>query len=314
MQLGPAIRIALAVAGTVVALGATGYWMERQSTPLHEPGIPWGGGESPLATLEGEMVLVRGGTYRIGDESGHASGDAPIREVSLRPFYIDRHEVTNRQYARFVAATGYVTTAERQGGGWVYRSGSSDWEYVGRAHWRQPLGPGSTIEAALDHPVVLVSWDDALAYAEWAGRRLPSEAEWEVAARGAVSAGSAAAHRNPAEDGSANVWQGQWPRKNDLKDDFFYTAPAGSFAPNELDLYDMIGNVWEWTADPYEPADPSGELRVARGASWFCSPNYCGAYRPGFRGKSPASHAFNNVGFRCARDADPARDFQQPVI
>jgi len=191
-----------------------------------------------------------------------------------------------------VKATGYVTAAEREGGGWVFRGGERDWKYVPGANWRHPLGPSSSIQNAWQHPVVLVSWDDANAYARWAGRRLPTEAEWEIAAR----SGESSLHRAP----DANYWQGEWPRRNLLIDRFFYTAPAGSFAPSPLGLYDMIGNVWEWTADRY---DNVSDLRVAKGGSWFCSANYCAAYRAGFRGKSPQQRTFNNVGFRCARNA-----------
>ena len=250
------------------------------------------------------MVLVPAGEYLVGDDSPNPAKDAPRRRVSLNDFLIDRHEVTNRQFARFVEATGYLTTAEREGGAWLYRAGEKDWTHVRGADWRHPLGAGSSIEGAADHPVVLVSWYDAQAYAEWADKRLPSEWEWEVAARGggAHSGSGAPGHPppDPAIDASANVWQGHWPRKNRLLDGFFYTAPSGSFRPNPLGLYDMIGNVWEWTADRYSPDD---HRRVARGGSWFCSSNYCSAYRPGFRGKSPPGRAFNNVGFRCARDA-----------
>jgi formylglycine-generating enzyme required for sulfatase activity len=242
------------------------------------------------------MVFVPAGVYTIGDESEEAPADAPRRRVQLAAFRIDRHEVTNRQFAEFVRATSYVTTAEREGAAWIYRAGDPDWSYVRGADWKHPLGPGSDTQRASDHPVVLVSWYDANAYAGWAGKRLPAEAEWEVAARGGVPPHFAPRRGNAAPVG-ANVWQGRWPQRNTLADGFFYTAPVGSFAPNRIGLYDMIGNVWEWTVDSY---DSQQTLRVARGGSWFCSANYCSAYREGFRGKSPPDHAFNNVGFRCA--------------
>ncbi len=282
---------AVAVAG----LGGTAFVLERASAPAAaDAQRAWGDGAPGAAPGDG-MIFVSGGTYRIGDDVPHAAADAALRDVSVAPFRIDRHEVTNRQFAAFVDATGWVTTAEREGGGWVYRGGESDWRWVRGADWRHPLGAGSSIETAADHPVVLVSWHDARAYAEWAGKRLPTAAEWEVAARAGIPAGTSPPSPSP----DANFWQGVWPAKNRMEDGYFYTAPVGSFEPSPTGLYDMIGNVWEWTADPYEG---STTLRVAKGGSWFCSPNYCSAYRPGFRGKSPADRGFNNVGFRCAAD------------
>ncbi|HVR45004.1 MAG TPA: formylglycine-generating enzyme family protein [Thermoanaerobaculia bacterium] len=287
-----------AAALSIAALGATAWTLERTGAPRPGDALRGWGEGSRRGSPSADMVSVAGGTYQIGDESPHAKGDAPLREVTLAPFLIDRHEVTNRQFAAFVEATGHVTTPEREGGGWVYRGGETDWRWIAGADWRHPLGPGSSIAGAGDHPVVLVSWADANAYAAWAGKRLPTEAEWEVAARAGVVPDPGAPHRVP----EANFWQGAWPAKNVMEDGFFYTAPVGSFAPNAIGLLDMIGNVWEWTADAY--GEDSG-LRVAKGGSWFCSAKYCGAYRPGFRGKSPQRRAFNNVGFRCAGDIDP---------
>jgi formylglycine-generating enzyme len=294
------LRLALAFAGTVAALGATAWWQEAAGAPdAAAAGQPWiAAAAAGAARPPEDMVPVPGGRYRLGGD-----GDAPAREVELAAFLLDRHEVTNRQFARFVAASGHVTTAEEQGGGWVYRGGERDWRWVRGADWRHPLGPDSSIAGGEDHPVVLVSWHDAEAYARWAGKRLPSEWEWEAAARagGATAAGSAAA----AQRGEANVWQGVWPRRNRLADGFLYAAPVGRFGADRLGAWDLIGNVWEWTASTY--ADDDGR-RVARGGSWFCSADYCSAYRPGFRGKSPAGSAFNNVGLRCARTANRPQD------
>lgn len=293
--------VALTAIAALAALAAVVWWLEAQAAPdAGAAALPWAASSSP-SRLPDDMVRVPGGIYRLGASGGHAQADAPTREVLLEPFLLDRHEVTNRQFARFVAATGHRTTAEREGGGWVYRGGSDDWQYVAGASWRHPLGPDSSIEGAEEHPVVLVSWHDARAYAQWAGKRLPTEWEWEAAARaGGATVATAVAD---AGEGRVNVWQGTWPRANHLEDGFFYTAPVGSFPADELGLHDMIGNVWEWTGSLYAEGD---ERRVARGGSWFCSPDYCSAYRPDFRGKTPPGQALNNVGFRCARDLPTA--------
>jgi formylglycine-generating enzyme required for sulfatase activity len=299
------------------------------------------------------MVLIPGGVFKMG-MAGSNVDEAPVHVVKIAPFLLDRYEVTNRQFAAFVEATGFVTQAERDGFAWGYLKGASDFQAVAGANWRRPEGPESSIADRMDHPVVCVSWEDAAAYARWAGKRLPTEAEWEYAARAgselhfkAAFAGanlSAVDHQHHlSSDGGrdlspssknhrlanqhppaaraekyayvpANFWQGVWPADNQLLDDYFYTAPVGQFEANAWKLHDMLGNVWEWTADWYaadyyqhSPAEnpagaESGENRVARGGSWFCSPNYCGAYNTSFRGASPPDHAFNNVGFRCAAD------------
>lgn len=304
-----------------ISLVTGAYWyLSNDSQPTFDGPPPhWGDGLSADQTEPlGSMVLVPGGIYILGDEFPGARKDAERIEVSLSPFFIDRYQVTNQQFKSFVEETGYVTTAEREGGGWAYVAGAKTWALLSGADWRHPAGPGSSIEHAMNHPVVLVSWEDAAAYAEWAGKRLPTEAEWEVAARAARSMGEMPLLDPSREDimPFANVWQGHWPERNALTDGYFYTAPVGAYPPNPLGIDGMIGNAWEWTADWYTSdnvyrrthADnpsgpPTGDMRVARGGSWFCSDNYCAAYKPGFRGKSPPTHAFNNVGFRCAKDA-----------
>jgi formylglycine-generating enzyme required for sulfatase activity len=300
------------------------------------------------------MALIPYGEFVMGNEGAYPD-EMPLHTVTVRAFYLDEHEVTNAQFSAFVKATGYVTPAERDGHCWAYLKGETAWQYAAGTDWRHPQGPRSTIDDKVDHPVVCVTWDDATAYAQWAGKRLPTEAEWEYAARAGSQGhfiartesgsydhsshtggthGLTTTDRSPSSkshaEGSyhqasaghnlelaieANVWQGHWPEHNQLDDGFYYTAPVSSFPANDMGVSDMLGNVWEWTADWYDSSyyavsplnnpqgPPTGENRVARGGSWFCSPNYCGAYSTHYRGASPADHAFNNVGFRCALDA-----------
>lgn len=312
------------------------------------------GGESP-----DDMVRVPSGSFLMGTV-GAVDDEGPVHSVTLSEFLIDRTEVTNRQFEAFVEATGHVTQAEHDGYSWCYIEGADDFAAVTGADWRHPQGPASSIEEIPDHPVVCISWEDAEAYARWAGKRLPTEAEWEYAARAGLerhfavddrrwrenvshalhapqqgghelddtspSAKHGVLHAEGREEApgdvvyvGGNTWKGTWPVANDLEDGFFYTAPVGHFAANRWGIHDMLGNVWEWTADWYDsdyyahsPAsDPTGpdfgERRVARGGSWFCSPNYCGAYNTHFRGASPPTHTFNNVGFRCAADMTRAQ-------
>ncbi len=268
-----------------------------------------------------DMVWVAGGTF----EQGYAAGDAdegPVREVRVDGFWLDRHEVTNAEFAAFVADTGYETSAERNGYAWCFLEGSTAFEQVTGADWRHPNGPDSSIAGLDDHPVVNVSWEDARAFARWAGKRLPTEAEWEFAARGRTGAHYAAAVAGPRDAPEvtlvqANIWQGSFPERNTAEDGYVYTAPSGSFPANGLGLHDMVGNVWEWCADWYaadyyadgptfNPTGPTtGSRRVARGGSWYCSEAYCSAYSTHYRGASPPAQAFNNVGFRCARTGPP---------
>ncbi len=336
--------IAAAVACSVSAAGAVSWSDSLTSGPRTVDGH---------VDIYSDMVRVAGGTFQMGFAAGHED-EAIVHEVKVSSFWIDRYEVSNAQFARFVDVTGHVTQAERDGSCWCFIAGASDFAAVQGADWRHPQGPESNLDGNLEHPVVCVSWHDALAYAEWAGKRLPTEAEWEFAARAgsvqhfragnATGAARAAQHQHgapPAQQNApqpsarhhdahqghgaelsgtevsvqANVWEGTWPHDNRRQDGYFYTAPVKSGVANSLGLHHTIGNVWEWNADWYgvdyygqsprrDPRGPElGTYRVARGGSWFCSPNYCAAYSTHYRGASPPDHAFNNVGFRCAADA-----------
>jgi len=262
-----------------------------------------------------DMVTLSGGMFTMGGTGSRYTDETPAHDVALRPFQIDRYLVTNEQFEDFVRATRYVTDAERKGFGWVFRRGAADWERIAGADWRHPEGPDSDIKDRMHHPVVQVSWNDAQVYATWAGKRLPTEAEWEYAARGGRKRQTFPWGNELMPDGKprANFWQGIWPDTNHLTDGYYYTSPVGSFPPNDFGLYDIVGNVWEWCADWYDEnyykvspiANPvgadSGTYKVARGGSWFCSEAYCGGYRNAFRGRSPKASSFNNVGFRCAK-------------
>lgn len=299
-----------------------------------------------------DMVCLAGGDFRMGSDD-HYPEEAPTRTVHVEGFAIDVAPVTNDQFAAFVAATGYVTAAERPPRAEDYpgalpellKPGSavfvppaapdlaarsmSWWRYVVGADWRRPYGPGSSIEGLGDHPVVQVTHADAQAYADWAGKALPTEAEWEFAARGGLE-GAEFAWPGPLTPGGrhmANTWQGQFPVENLREDGYARTSPVRAFPPNGYGLYDMIGNVWEWTADWYaEPAatatgkaccgpgsaakvsredsiDPDDPARMPRkvlkGGSHLCAPNYCRRYRPAARQPEAIDTATTHIGFRC---------------
>lgn len=242
--------------------------------------------------------------------------EGPPHSAEAGAFFMDRHEVTNRQFTQFVDATGYATEAEGVGWALVFDVATRAWGPVDGADWRHPEGNGSTIEGREDHPVVHVSLADATAYAAWAGKRLPTEAEWEWAARGGMQDAKYpwGDELTPGGRHLANIWQGRFPDHDDAADGFASTAPVGQFAPNGYGLHDMAGNVWEWTADRFAPypaeparddADAAGPAeQVIRGGSWMCSANYCSGYRVAARQKTEPDSALNNLGFRCARDLD----------
>ena len=298
--------------------------------------------DCPGARNIGAEVFVAAGEFRLGDDRYYPE-EGPITSQTVAGFWIDATEVTNAQFAAFVEATGYVTQAEigfteadfpeiaeefRQPGSMVFvppevMRGASPftwWQFVPGASWRQPYGPDSDIDGKDDHPVVQVTIDDANAYASWAGRRLPSEPEWEYAAIGGADA-AAAEKPALAQPRSANFWQGVFPVANTVNDGFERTAPVGCFDANPLGLFDMVGNVWELTSSVYypqhdlagrpglppqghDPASPGLPVQVMKGGSYLCAENYCARYRPESRQAQDAFLASSHVGFRTVRDVD----------
>jgi formylglycine-generating enzyme required for sulfatase activity len=269
-----------------------------------------------------DMVRVEGGLLRMGSEDFRAE-EAPIREVAVGDFWIDRHHVTNAQFWRFVEATGHVTVAERPGSGsFVFvppreihdlRDIGQWWRFVPGATWRMPQGPGSDLVGRDSHPVVHVAPEDAEAYAAWLGHRLPSEAEWEFAARGGLD--GAAYVWGDAKDSEeaprAHVWRGVFPHWN-RAGGAAGTAPVGCYPPNGFGLHDMAGNVWHWTSDVWRAESP-GEgapgreggaqpSRVIKGGSFLCADNFCARYRPAARQPGDGRHGASHIGFRTARD------------
>lgn len=274
--------------------------------------------------LRSSLRDLPSGVFLMGSDKAYPE-ESPQREVRIASFSIDATEVTNEQFAEFVAATEYVTTAERapdpdlipknaparfkKAGAAVFtkpqRVGAPWWQYVPGASWRHPAGPGSDIKGKGNHPVVQVSHEDALAYATWKGRRLPTEAEWEYAARAGRPPTRYDWGDEPPSPASprANTWQGIFPVVDTASDGFTGTSPVGCFPPNPWGLYDMIGNVWEWTSTPYANDLQSAEpIFTIRGGSYLCAPNYCARYRPTARQGQEASLPTNHVGFRTASD------------
>lgn len=310
-------------------------------------------------TNENGMVLIPSGTLKMGGDNEQADqNEYPKHDVEITSFWMDEHEVTNAQFKEFVDATSYITLAERPvdweemktqlppntpkpadsilaPGALVFNPTNEAvplnnpqlwWGWVIGASWKHPLGPQSNIDSIMNHPVVQIAWEDAVAYANWAGKRLPTEAEWEWAARGgqenmiypwgneAVEAG----------DPKANFYQGLFPVKNEMKDGFEHTAPIKTYASNGYGLYDMAGNVWEWCADWYDvnfyssdqalipqtkgpsvannPNMPYQQERVIRGGSFLCNEAYCSGYRNARRMGSTPDTALNHTGFRCVKD------------
>lgn len=283
------------------------------------------------------QASLPGGVFTMGDRTGDgrtADGERPLHEVSLPGFSIDIHTVTNDDFARFVDETGYRTESEVFGYSAVFHLAFSGdeadvlgrppqtpwWLGVAAADWRHPGGRHSTLDGIGDHPVVQVTWNDAQAYCAWAGRRLPTEAEWEYASRGGLDGA-----RYPWGDDvmvggawNCNIWQGEFPTVNTLEDGFLTTAPARHYEPNAYGLYQTVGNVWEWCQDWYDPgyydrspvsspAGPeAGNQRVLRGGSFLCHDSYCNRYRNSARSQNTPDSAMSNAGFRtvAVRDAE----------
>lgn len=312
-------------------------------------------GESPTpSTTEhsprADMVWVPGGTFQMGSDD-HYPEEAPAHRVGVDGFWMDQHTVTNKEYARFVQRTGYVTLAERAPDPADYPGAKAEllvpastvfqqpprpvsldnpynwWTYVPGADWRHPQGPGSSVSKRPDHPVVQVAWEDVAAYAEWTGKQVPTEAEWEYAARGGLDGATYAwgDDLTPGGRWMANTWQGDFPMQDSALDGHRGTAPVGWYPPNGYGLLDMIGNVWEWTTDWYQPHaetshacctidNPRGgrrqesidpempdlgiPRRVMKGGSHLCAPNYCQRYRPAARMPQAVDTATSHLGLR----------------
>lgn len=261
------------------------------------------------------MVSLPGGEFRMGtdDVEGFPSdGEGPVRTVRVAPFRIDRRAVSNDEFAAFVAETGYVTETERIGWSYVFvrflgrelrrvsprPDATPWWAAVTGADWRHPEGPGSDVAERADHPVVHVSWHDAEAYARWAGKRLPTETEWEYAARGGHDQWRYpwGDELTPGGRHLANIWQGRFPVTNTAEDGYEGTAPVDAFPPNDFGLFNMAGNVWEWCADRW------GADRVTRAGSYLCHASYCNRYRVAARSHNAPDSSGGNTGFRCVRD------------
>ncbi len=311
-------------------------------------------------TTPAGMVYLPGGVFMMGtNDASHWPSERPAHPVQISPFWIDTHEVTNEEFAGFVAESGYMTTAETTPslqeimaqvppgtppppkevlvpGALVFNPpvpGTDPdtvdqwWTWTPGASWKHPEGPDSNIAGREKHPVVMVSWDDAQAYARWAGKRLPTEAEWEYAARGGLDQNQFVWGNELQPEGRpmANIWQGVFPVKNLMEDGYYRTAPVWSFPANGYGQYDMGGNVWEWCADwfhpeiykarsltaptidpksPANPASPHLQERVIRGGSFLCHESYCSSYRPSARLGNTPDTGMSHLGFRLVKDPD----------
>lgn len=298
-------RTAAIALATVLAVGVALGVRGREAAA---PGAP----ASPRGVAVPDMVYFRGGKTRIGDDHGLAS-ERPSFEVEVAPFLLDVHPVTVGEFGRFVAATDFVTQVERAGDSGVFDVATGRWGLVDGADWRRPRGPKAPA-APDDHPVTQVSWNDARAYCAWAGKRLPSEVEWEYAARDGRSDAPRYAWGDDlvvAGRFMANTWQGHFPEQNTVDDGYLYTSPVGVFGKTAAGLTDMGGNVWQWCSDWYRPYAERGQPltpdarseKVLRGGSFLCDPKVCHGFRIVARSHTTPETGLMHVGFRCARSA-----------
>lgn len=276
-----------------------------------------------FASIKG-MIRLEGGTFLMGtdhaDLAWPGDGEMPPYETTVAPFYIAECATTNAEWEEFIAATNYITEAEKFGWSYVFHkevtakakraqagvaAGTEWWVGIEGACWNRPQGPGSSIRKIREHPVVHISWNDAAAFCQWAGKRLPTEAEWEFAARGGLEQkiypwGD---DLTPNSKHMCNIWQGKFPRFNSGADGYTGTAPAKSFAPNGFGLYNCSGNVWEWCSDwfsPFARNPQSGERKIIKGGSYLCHASYCNRYRVAARTSNTPDSSSSHAGFRCA--------------
>jgi formylglycine-generating enzyme required for sulfatase activity len=351
----------LGIAVALLTLNETKASPDANDSNSDEPA----GGQVHRKTIPG-MAWIPGGTFLMGtNDKDSFPNERPAHLVDVQNFWMDEHDVTNAEFARFVEATGYVTTAEHEivwedlkkelppgtpkpddsalapgslvftptAGPVALNDLSAWWRWVHGANWRHPEGPESSIEGRENHPVVQVSWHDAVAYAPWAGKRLPTEAEWEFAARGGLESKRYVWGDDfqPGGKHMANTWQGLFPVRDSGEDGFVGTSPVASFPANGYGLYDMAGNVWQWCSDwyrvdshieaasknvcrdpggpaeSYDPGDPYSPKRVVKGGSFLCNPAYCESYRPSARRGTPPDTGSSHTGFRCVISGDNAQ-------
>jgi formylglycine-generating enzyme len=359
VSISPATRAALIIgAFFLLFFGISTFWVYREASRIKRQRVAT---QAASTAQAGDMVWIPGGSFTMGGIGADVPPDElPLHDVRVDGFWMDKTEVTNEQFARFVQETGYVTVAERpltakttpgllpeyEGktaslcfrapkAGEPVNSAYQWWEPRIGANWRHPDGEGSDLKGREKHPVVHVCYEDALAYCKWAGKRLPTEAEWEFASRGGLVAqpfmwGS---EMRPGGRWMANIWQGKFPAEQRVEDGFETTAPVANFPPNGYGLYDMAGNVWEITddwyrpdtyalraknsiraarrnprgpSDSHDPDEPGTAKKVTRGGSFMCSDNYCRGYRPSARMKTAPDTGLQNTGFRCVKDG-PAK-------